>query len=67
MADLVELHRVALVGALMPRESGLLGRGCDSHETCGADRVVGSIPVVPMVKMADASVLHEVPFRVPSW
>jgi hypothetical protein len=67
LADLIELHRVALVGALVAGECGLLGRGCDCHETCGADRVVGSIPVVPMVKMADASVLHEVPFPVPDW
>lgn len=67
LADLVELHRVAFVGFLMPREFGLVGCGRNCHETSGADGVVSSVLVVPVVKVTDASLMHEVPFPVPDW
>jgi hypothetical protein len=67
LADLVELHRVAFMAFLMQWELGLLGGGCDGQETSGTDGVVGSVLIVTVVKVADASLVHEVPFRVPGW
>jgi len=67
LADLVKLHRVAFVALLMPWELGLIGRGGNCQETSGANGVVGSVLIVPVMKVTDASFVHDVPFRAPGW
>lgn len=61
---MVELQWVAYVGVFMLGEIRLRGGGHDCEVATGADGIVGSVSVVPMVKAMTASLVHDSPFRV---